>query len=95
MTALPPSPPIVHSILDEPTWTFTHIVHQGTGSDCAIIDSVLGYDPKSGRTSTQSADQVVNYVTMNQLKVQWILEDRKSTRLNSSHIPLSRMPSSA
>ena len=24
-----------------------------------------------------------------------ILEDRKSTRLNSSHIPLSRMPSSA
>ena len=24
-----------------------------------------------------------------------VLEDRKSTRLNSSHIPLSRMPSSA
>ena len=24
-----------------------------------------------------------------------LLEDRKSTRLNSSHIPLSRMPSSA
>ncbi len=82
MTALPPSPPIVHSILDEPTWTFTHIVHQGTGSDCAIIDSVLGYDPKSGRTSTQSADQVVNYVTMNQLKVQWILE----THAHADHI---------
>ena len=26
---------------------------------------------------------------------QEIVEDRKSTRLNSSHIPLSRMPSSA
>ena len=25
----------------------------------------------------------------------WLVEDRKSTRLNSSHIPLSRMPSSA
>ena len=24
-----------------------------------------------------------------------VIEDRKSTRLNSSHIPLSRMPSSA
>ena len=24
-----------------------------------------------------------------------VLKDRKSTRLNSSHIPLSRMPSSA
>ena len=26
---------------------------------------------------------------------QLLVEDRKSTRLNSSHIPLSRMPSSA
>ena len=25
----------------------------------------------------------------------WLYGDRKSTRLNSSHIPLSRMPSSA
>ena len=25
----------------------------------------------------------------------WLQADRKSTRLNSSHIPLSRMPSSA
>ena len=27
--------------------------------------------------------------------VTWLPQDRKSTRLNSSHIPLSRMPSSA
>ena len=27
--------------------------------------------------------------------IQFINKDRKSTRLNSSHIPLSRMPSSA
>ena len=28
-------------------------------------------------------------------KKAWQVTDRKSTRLNSSHIPLSRMPSSA
>ena len=28
-------------------------------------------------------------------EIEQFLEDRKSTRLNSSHIPLSRMPSSA
>ena len=32
--------------------------------------------------------------TVKNVKV-WVKEDRKSTRLNSSHIPLSRMPSSA
>ena len=31
----------------------------------------------------------------NQLLAETDNEDRKSTRLNSSHIPLSRMPSSA
>ena len=31
----------------------------------------------------------------NSMKAQGLISDRKSTRLNSSHIPLSRMPSSA
>jgi glyoxylase-like metal-dependent hydrolase (beta-lactamase superfamily II) len=74
--------PIVHTILDAPTWTFTHIVHQGPGSACAIIDSVLGYDPKSGRTSTQSADQAVQYILTNRLQVQWILE----THAHADHL---------
>ena len=34
-------------------------------------------------------------VLLNQKLTQDLLSDRKSTRLNSSHIPLSRMPSSA
>ncbi len=32
---------------------------------------------------------------LNHTLLTWRDEDRKSTRLNSSHIPLSRMPSSA
>src|ERR1051326_8447046 len=39
------------------------------------------------------AGTLMQYVSFDYLA--WILTDRKSTRLNSSHIPLSRMPSSS
>jgi glyoxylase-like metal-dependent hydrolase (beta-lactamase superfamily II) len=74
--------PIVHGIFDKATWTITYIVHQGIGTPCAIIDSVLDYDPKSGRTTTTSAEKVVDYVNEHQLKVEWILE----THAHADHL---------
>ena len=74
--------PIVHGIFDKATWTITYIVHQGIGTACAIIDSVLDYDPKSGRTTTASAEKVVDYVKEHQLKVEWILE----THAHADHL---------
>ena len=74
--------PIVHGIFDKATWTITYIVHQGKGTACAIIDSVLDYDPKSGRTTTTSAEKVVEYVNQHQLKVEWILE----THAHADHV---------
>ena len=41
----------------------------------------------------RTVDKVILATTYN--KLDEVLLDRKSTRLNSSHIPLSRMPSSA
>ena len=74
--------PIVHGIFDKATWTVTYIVHSGVGTACAIIDSVLDYDPKSGRTSTATADKVVAYVQAHQLQVAWILE----THAHADHV---------
>ena len=74
--------PIVHGIFDKATWTITYIVHQGIGTACAIIDSVLDYDPKSGRTTTTSAEKVVEYAKEHQLKVEWILE----THAHADHV---------
>ena len=74
--------PLVHGIFDPATWTVTYVVHQGTGTACAIIDSVLDYDPKSGRTKTTSADKVIDYVRTHQLKVEWILE----THAHADHL---------
>jgi len=74
--------PIVHGIFDKATWTITYIVHQGIGTACAVIDSVLDYDPKSGRTTTTSAEKIVDYVKANQLQVEWILE----THAHADHV---------
>ena len=74
--------PEVDGFFEPNTWTVTYVVHQGVGSDCVIIDSVLDYDAKSGRTTTASADQVVAYVRQNQLRVQWILE----THAHADHL---------
>lgn len=77
-----PAIPLVHGIFDPGTWTVTYVVHAQEGTACAIIDSVLDYDPKSGRTSTTSADKVVDYVRGHGLQVAWILE----THAHADHL---------
>lgn len=79
---LPTAQPLVHGIFDPATWTVTYVVYEKPGSACAIIDSVLDYDPKSGRTSHKSADLVIDFVKTNDLKVQWILE----THAHADHL---------
>ncbi|MFO0124034.1 MAG: MBL fold metallo-hydrolase, partial [Inhella sp.] len=74
--------PIVHGLFDPATWTVTYVVHTGPGSECAVIDSVLDYDPKSGRTSHESADRVIAYVREQGLTVRWILE----THAHADHL---------
>ncbi len=49
---------------------------------CVIIDSVLDYDPASGRTKTQSAEEIVAFVREQQLTVAWLLE----THVHADHL---------
>lgn len=74
--------PLVEGLFDPATFTVTYVVHNGPGSECVIIDSVLDYDPKSGRTRATAADRVVNFVMNNDLKVSWILE----THAHADHL---------
>ncbi len=78
----PSQSPHVHGIFDPATWTVTYVIHAGPGTPAAIIDSVLDYDPKSGRTKTESADKVIEYVRANALEVEWILE----THAHADHL---------
>ena len=74
--------PDIKAFFDPETWTFTYVVYAGPGSACVVIDSVLDYDPKSGRTTTKSADQVVDFISAEQLKLTWILE----THAHADHL---------
>ncbi|MCK5324731.1 MAG: MBL fold metallo-hydrolase, partial [Woeseiaceae bacterium] len=66
--------PTVTAFFDEATFTVTYVVADPQSKHAAIVDPVLDYDAASGRTSTQSADQLVQYVKDNALTVDWILE---------------------
>ena len=66
--------PNITAFFDYATNTISYVVHDPNGSACAIIDSVLDFDFASGRTDTQSADKLINFVTENKLDVQWLLE---------------------
>ncbi|QDH34326.1 MBL fold metallo-hydrolase [Porphyrobacter sp. YT40] len=66
--------PEIASFFDPATFTVTYVVHDPATREAAIVDSVLDFDPNSGRTATLSADKVIDHVTSQNLKVTWLLE---------------------
>ena len=72
----------IKAFFDPETWTYTYVVSGGKGSPCIVIDSVLNYDSKSGRTSTHSADEVIQFIQNEELKLAWILE----THAHADHL---------
>ncbi len=72
----------VHGLFDPATFTVSYVVAEATGKHCALVDTVLDYDPKSGRTSTRSADALLAYVASEELTVDWILE----THAHADHL---------
>ncbi len=76
--------PDVKAFFDENTYTVTYVV--AASGAAAIIDPVLDYNAASGRTGTQSADAVIDYVRAEGLTVEWILE----THVHADHLSAAR-----
>ncbi|GGG95849.1 hypothetical protein GCM10007420_09320 [Glycocaulis albus] len=74
--------PAVKAFFDEPTNTVSYVVSDPATKKAAIVDSVLDYDPKSGRTSRASADAIIAHVEEQGLEVQWLLE----THVHADHL---------
>ena len=72
----------VKAFFDPATWTVSYVVFDAPGGHCALVDSVLDYDPKSGRTRTDSADRLIAFVREQNLTVDWILE----THAHADHL---------
>lgn len=64
----------IEAFFDTNTYTVTYVVSDSESKDAAIIDSVLDFDAASGKTSTTSADKVIQYLQANGLTTRWILE---------------------
>ena len=74
--------PVIRSFFDSETFTVTHVVSDPLTGRAAIIDSVLDFDPKSGRTAHRAADRIVDYVRQAGLSVDWLLE----THAHADHL---------
>ena len=72
----------IDTFFDEATSTFSHLVIDLDSRQAAIVDSVLDYDPKSGRTGTQGAERLAAQVEALGLTVQWLLE----THVHADHL---------
>jgi glyoxylase-like metal-dependent hydrolase (beta-lactamase superfamily II) len=78
----PAKRPVVKSFFDDATFTVSHVVHDPVTKKAALIDSVLDFDPASGRTSHASADALVAWVEAEDLTIEWLLE----THAHADHL---------
>lgn len=74
--------PLIQAFYEPVTATVSYVVYGPGDPACLVIDPVLDYDPKSGRTGTASADLVVAFVKNNNLQVEWLLE----THAHADHV---------
>lgn len=74
--------PHVQAFFDESTFTASYVVHDPATKAAAIIDSVLDFDHAAGRTAFESAEEIVSFVQVQGLKVEWILE----THAHADHL---------
>ncbi len=74
--------PFVEAFFDDATGTVSYVVYDEPKGRAAIVDPVLAYEPKSGRTATGPADCLIQFVQKADLTLDWILE----THAHADHL---------
>ena len=74
--------PEVKAFFDASSNTFSYVVWDPATREAAIIDSVLDFDPASGRTGHASADAMADFVEANRLSLVWLIE----THVHADHL---------
>ncbi|WP_095151260.1 MBL fold metallo-hydrolase [Pseudomonas sp. Irchel s3b5] len=75
-------PALIEAFLDPASSTYSYVVYEADGGQCAIVDPVLDYDAAAGRTATTQADRIIAFVRAHHLQVQWLLE----THAHADHL---------
>jgi glyoxylase-like metal-dependent hydrolase (beta-lactamase superfamily II) len=76
----------IQAFFDDKTWTVTYVVSDDATRCAAVVDPVLDFDLKSGRTDTSQADRLLAYLREHGLTLQWILE----THAHADHLSGAR-----
>ncbi|QEX16693.1 hypothetical protein FRZ44_19880 [Hypericibacter terrae] len=74
--------PTIQSFFHEPTFTVSYLVSDPDSRKAAIVDPVLDFDPKSGRTGHKSADGILAAAAAGGMEIAWILE----THVHADHL---------
>jgi glyoxylase-like metal-dependent hydrolase (beta-lactamase superfamily II) len=75
-------PAQIEAFLDPASSTYSYVVYETDGGQCAIVDPVLDYDGAAGRICTAQADKIIAFVRTHNLHVQWLLE----THAHADHL---------
>ena len=72
----------IEAFFDAATGTVSYVLADTGLRQCAVIDPVLDFDPKSGTLTSGSSDRIIDYVRSHGWQVQWILE----THAHADHL---------
>lgn len=72
----------IRAFFDDATNTISYLVQDPQSRHALVIDPVLDFDPKSGRTATRSADRVLDAARADGLTIDWVLE----THAHADHL---------
>ena len=74
--------PEVTAFFDPDTNTISYVVKDPASSSCAVIDSVMDIDYAAGRIAYHNADKIIDFITSNKLKLEWLIE----THAHADHL---------
>ena len=74
--------PDVKAFFDQATNTISYVVKDPSGDACAVVDSVMDIDYPAGRITYDHADEIIDYIRSNGLRLEWIIE----THVHADHL---------
>ncbi len=74
--------PDVQAFFDQQSNTISYVVKDPDSTACAVVDSVMEIDYAAGRITFEGADRIIDYITSNDLTLEWIIE----THVHADHL---------
>ena len=74
--------PHVEGFFDDLSNTISYVVVNPDSNSCAVIDSVMDIDYAAGRITHEHADEIIDYIQKNELRLEWLIE----THVHADHL---------